>query len=95
MARDDNQMGLLKRIQAALAARKTRAPVTAPTFNSAEKRQFERFGLDPERLQFMKTLANLRRGMNLEQDLFNRALSGAETPTSGGIMGDEELAPFA
>ena len=103
MAREEDQaapkqdnLGLLKQIQAALAARRARAPAAAePTFDPSEKRQFARFGLDPERLQFMRTLSNLRRGMNLEQDLFNRAMSGAETPTSGGVMGDEELAEYA
>ena len=94
-AQEQEQSALLKQIQAALEARKARTPAPAPTFDPGEQRQFARFGLDPRRLQFLNTLASFRRGLNLEQDLVGRALKGAGTPTSGGIMGEEELAPYA
>ncbi len=90
-----DQAGLLKQIQAALESRKARTPAPAPTFDPGEQRQFARFGLDPKRLRFLNTLASFRRGLNLEQELVGRALKGAETPTSGGVMGEEELAPYA
>jgi hypothetical protein len=89
---------LLKQIQAALSAQKEQAAAPAPqepTFSPEEHQQFQRFGLDPQRLRFVNTLANFRRGLNLEQDLISRALQGEATPTSGGVMGEEELAQFA
>ncbi len=93
---EQGQVELIKQLQAALAARQQQpAAAPAPTFSPSEHRQFARFGLDPRRLRFLNTLADFRRGMNLERDLFGRALTGAAAPTSGGDTGEEELAPFA
>lgn len=47
-----------------------------PTFAPHEQRQFARLGLDPKRLHFLKVLAGFRKGMNLEDELLDRALSG-------------------
>ena len=94
VAPEQGQQELIKQLQAALAARQQR-PAETPeaTFNPEEQRQFARFGLDPQRLQFLNTLANFRKGMNLEQGLVGRALQGSAAPGAAG--GAEELAPFA
>lgn len=47
-----------------------------PTWSPDEHRQFTRLGLSPERLHFFQTLAGLRKGMGLESELLDRALSG-------------------
>ncbi len=92
---EQDQQELLKQIQAALEARKQREARPAPAFSPSEEQQFARFGLDPRRLRFLNTLSAFRRGLNLEQELVGRALRGAATPTSGGVMSEEELAPYA
>lgn len=91
---EQGQQELLKQLQAALAARQQRpAETSEATFNPEEQRQFARFGLDPQRLRFLSTLANFRKGMNLEKGLMDRALQGSAPPGVEG--GAEELAPFA
>jgi hypothetical protein len=47
-----------------------------PTWSPFERRQYSRLGLDPDRLNFFQTLAGLRKGMGLESELLDRALSG-------------------
>jgi hypothetical protein len=64
-----------------------------PEFTPEELRQFARFGLDPKRLRFMNTLAQLRKGLMLEQELMDKSLQGKTTPTVSA--GPEELAQFA
>ena len=90
---DDQRVQLL---QALLARQqqKQQPPTPATDFTQPEQRQFARFGLDPERLKFLNTLASFRKGMGLEQELTDRALGGKITPPSS--EGDEEeLARFA
>lgn len=48
----------------------------APTWSPFEHRQFTRLGMDPGRLNFFQALSGLRKGMNLENELLDRALSG-------------------
>ena len=48
----------------------------APAFSPFEHRQFTRLGMDPGRLNFFQTLAGLRKGMGLESELLDRAMSG-------------------
>ena len=52
------------------------AQPSAPMWSPAEHRQFSRLGLSPDRLNFFQTLAGLRKGMGLESELLDRALSG-------------------
>lgn len=94
-ALEQSPQELIKQLQAALAAKKQPAEAPAPTFSPGEEQQFARFGLDPRRLRFLRTLSDLRRGMNLDQELTDRAMKGTITPSSGGVMGEEELAQFA
>ena len=69
-------------------------PMPAPggeTFGPVERMQFARHGLDPDRLRFVQSLGRLRQGMNLEQKLFQQALSGNLPPAVlGGEGGGEE-----
>jgi hypothetical protein len=59
------------------APRATAATPPKPaTFSPEELVGFQRMGLDPRRLRFLQTLSGLMKGMNLEQELMDRALSG-------------------
>lgn len=51
-------------------------PAAQPMWAPFERRQFTRLGLSPERLNFLQTLAGLRKGMNLESELLDKALRG-------------------
>ena len=66
------------------------------SFSPQEQGQFARHGLDPDRLKFMQTLGRLRQGMNLENKLFQQALSG-QLPANvmGGGEQEEDLESYA
>jgi len=59
-------------------------------FSSEERQQFARHGLDPDRLKFMQTLGRLRQGMNLEDQLMGKAMSGRLPPDVLGGSDKEE-----
>lgn len=45
-------------------------------YSPEEQRSFERVGLDPKRLKFTRTLSDLMQGMNLQDEMMGRAMSG-------------------
>jgi hypothetical protein len=66
-------------------------PDAAPSaFTPQEQLQFERHGLDPGRLKFIRALSSLRQGMNLDRKLFEQALAGKLPAGVLGGGGDEE-----
>ena len=71
------------------------AATATKTFSPAEHAQFARFGLDPAKLQFLRMLADYRKGMNLEDSLIAQAFSGKLAPAAAGDTAKEELAAYA
>lgn len=65
-------------------------------FSPTERMQFERHGLDPDRLKFLSTLSSLRQGMNLDRKLFEQALAG-QLPSNllSGTGEEDELESYA
>lgn len=65
-------------------------------FSPTERVQFERHGLDPDRLKFISALSSLRQGMNLDRKLFEQALAG-QLPSNilGGTGEEDELESYA
>lgn len=83
----DNRAQLAAMLKKLRAARSQFAGSEETAFSPFEQRMFTRHGLDPKRLQFMKTLGKFRSGMELESELLNKALSGqAEPEAPGGAL---------
>jgi len=67
-------------------------------YSPQERRQFARFGMDPERLKFLQALGRMRQGMNLENKLMSQAFSGklpADVMGGGGGNDEEDLESYA
>lgn len=68
-------------------------PSEEPEFDPSEQRMFARYGMDPERMKFLQTLANWRSGMDLERGMLADALKGKLPAPSAGASND--LASYA
>jgi len=74
-------------------SKQRRADYETGEFSPFEHRMFTRHGLDPQRLRFIKTLANFMSGMGLENRLYSEALGGRQA--SMPAAGKEQLAVYA
>ena len=85
----------------ATSSEKPSTPSAQPTpeqpWTPEQLLQFARMGLNPKRLQFMQSLAGLRKGMNLESDLLDRALQGKlnQFGDEDSVLGGMPLGQFA
>jgi len=79
------------------AAPKQEAPTPEQPWTPEQLLQFARMGLNPKRLQFMQSLAGLRKGMNLESELLDRALRGKlnQFGDEDSVLGGMPLGQFA